>query len=195
MLKSFEKFIESLMFASRWLLAPFYFGLIISLFFLLIVFIKEIIHFVTHFSTDETELILFILTLIDLSFAGYLLIIVIFSGYENFVSKINISNHEDKPEWMGTVDFGGLKLKLVSSINAQIWLGHFDIWDKEGLIIYRNSSIIDRNNLNLENVETLLLDAVNSIDLYFPAFQYILWAGKTSEEALSTVLFETRGEA
>ena len=86
-------------------------------------------------------------------------------------------------------------LKLVSSINAQIWLGHFDVWDKEGLIIYRNSSIIDRNNLNLENVETLLLDAVNSIDLYFPAFQYILWAGKTSEEALSTVLFETRGEA
>ena len=65
MLKSFEKFIESLMFASRWLLAPFYFGLIISLFFLLIVFIKEIFHFVTHFSTDETELILFILTLID----------------------------------------------------------------------------------------------------------------------------------
>ena len=116
MLKSFEKFIESLMFASRWLLAPFYFGLIISLFFLLIVFIKEIMHFVTHFSTDETELILFILTLIDLSFAGNLLIIVIFSGYENFVSKINISDHEDKPEWMGTVDFGGLKLKLVSSI-------------------------------------------------------------------------------
>tara|TARA_B100000989_G_C19412372_1_gene414916 strand:- start:135 stop:659 length:525 start_codon:yes stop_codon:yes gene_type:complete len=117
-LKSFEKFMESLMFASRWLLAPFYFGLIISLFFLLIVFIKEIIHYITHFSTNETELILFILTLIDLSFAGNLLIIVIFSGYENFVSKLNISDHEDKPEWMGTVDFGGLKLKLISSIVA-----------------------------------------------------------------------------
>lgn len=118
MLRSFEKFMESLMFASRWLLAPFYFGLIISLFFLLIVFVKEVIHFIIHFSTDETELILFILTLIDLSFAGNLLIIVIFSGYENFVSKINIKNHEDKPEWMGTVDFGGLKLKLISSIVA-----------------------------------------------------------------------------
>ena len=118
MFKSLEYFIESLMFASRWLLAPFYFGLIISLFFLLIVFIKEIIHFSLNFSTDETELILFILTLIDLSFAGNLLIIVIFSGYENFVSKINVKNHEDKPEWMGTVDFGGLKLKLVSSIVA-----------------------------------------------------------------------------
>tara|TARA_B100000989_G_scaffold264721_1_gene217259 strand:+ start:1736 stop:2239 length:504 start_codon:yes stop_codon:yes gene_type:complete len=118
MFKSFEKFLERLMFASRWILAPFYFGLIISLFFLLIVFIKEIFHFVLNFSTDETDLILFILTLIDLSFAGNLLIIVIFSGYENFVSKINVNNHEDKPEWMGTVDFKGLKLKLVSSIVA-----------------------------------------------------------------------------
>ncbi len=118
MLKSLEKFMENLMFASRWLLAPFYFGLIISLFLLLIVFVKEIFHFVSHFSMNETDLILFILTLIDLSFAGNLLIIVIFSGYENFVSKINIKNHEDKPEWMGTVDFGGLKLKLVSSIVA-----------------------------------------------------------------------------
>ena len=86
--------------------------------FFFIVFVKEIIHFISHFSTNETELILFILTLIDLSFAGNLLIIVIFSGYENFVSKLNINNHEDKPEWMGTVDFGGLKLKLVSSIVA-----------------------------------------------------------------------------
>ena len=118
MLENFEKFMEKFMFASRWLLAPFYFGLIISLFFLLIVFIKEIIHFIMNFTTNETEVILFVLTLIDLSFAGNLLIIVIFSGYENFVSKININNHEDKPEWMGTVDFGGLKLKLVSSIVA-----------------------------------------------------------------------------
>ena len=84
---------------------------------------------------------------------------------------------------------------MVSSINAQIWLGHFDIWDKEGLIVYRNSSILDKRSLNLETIETLLIDAISSIDLYFPAFQYILWAGKTSEEALSTVLFETRGEA
>ncbi|MBC33468.1 MAG: TIGR00645 family protein [Rickettsiales bacterium] len=118
MLKSIEKFMERFMFASRWLLAPFYFGLIISLFFLLIVFVKEIIHYVLNFSTNETDLILFILTLIDLSFAGNLLIIVIFSGYENFVSKINVNQHEDKPEWMGTVDFGGLKLKLISSIVA-----------------------------------------------------------------------------
>ena len=117
-MKSVEIFLEKLMFASRWLMAPFYFGLIISLFLLLIVFLSEIFHFVINFQIDETELILFILTLIDLSFAGNLLIIVIFSGYENYVSKININNHEDKPDWMGTVDFSGLKLKLISSIVA-----------------------------------------------------------------------------
>ena len=85
-------------------------------------------------------------------------------------------------------------LKLVSSINAQLWLGHFDVWDNEGLIVYRNSSILEKSP-NLKTIETLLNDAVSSIDLYFPAFQYILWAGKDSEEALQTVLFETRGEA
>ena len=94
------------MFASRWLLAPFYFWFNYFSFFLLIVFYQRDRSFYwIHFSTNETELILFILTLIDLSFAGNLLLIVIFSGYENFVSKINISDHEDKPEWMGTVDF------------------------------------------------------------------------------------------
>ena len=66
----------------------------------------------------ETELIIWILTLIDLSLAGNLLLIVIFSGYENFVSKMAVGEHEDKPAWMGKVDFGGLKLKLVASIVA-----------------------------------------------------------------------------
>ena len=118
MFRSIEVFLEKLMFASRWIMAPFYFGLIISLFMLLIVFLSEIFHFIINFQINETDLIIFILTLIDLSFAGNLLIIVIFSGYENFVSKINIDNHEDKPDWMGTVDFSGLKLKLISSIVA-----------------------------------------------------------------------------
>ena len=118
MFRSIEVFLEKLMFASRWIMAPFYFGLIISLFMLLIVFLSEIFHFIINFQINETDLIIFILTLIDLSFAGNLLIIVIFSGYENFVSKININNHEDKPDWMGTVDFSGLKLKLISSIVA-----------------------------------------------------------------------------
>ena len=119
MLKSIEHILEKVMFASRWLMAPFYLGLIICLIVLLITFCSELIHFFTGGMTfEETEIILFALTLIDLSFTGNLLLIVIFSGYENFVSKIDIANHEDKPSWMGTVDFSGLKLKLISSIVA-----------------------------------------------------------------------------
>ena len=119
MLKNIEHILEKVMFASRWLMAPFYLGLIICLILLLITFCSELIHFFTGGMTfEETEIILFALTLIDLSFTGNLLLIVIFSGYENFVSKIDVANHEDKPSWMGTVDFSGLKLKLISSIVA-----------------------------------------------------------------------------
>ena len=114
-----EKLIENLIFKARWLMAPFYLGLALSLVVLLIVFINEFIHFFTGgVRFDETSIILLILTLIDLSFTGNLLIMVIFSGYENFVSKIDVGHHEDKPKWMGTVDFSGLKLKLISSIVA-----------------------------------------------------------------------------
>ena len=119
MLKNIEHFLEKVMFASRWLMAPFYLGLIICLILLLITFCSELIHFFTGGMTfEETEIILFALTLIDLSFTGNLLLIVIFSGYENFVSKIDVANHEDKPYWMGTVDCSGIKLKLISTIVA-----------------------------------------------------------------------------
>lgn len=118
-MKLIEETLEKLMFASRWIMAPFYFGLVICLFFLLITFVRELSYFFSDgFVFAETEMILFSLTLIDLSFTGNLLLIVIFSGYENFVSKIDVGDHEDKPSWMGTVDFSGLKLKLISSIVA-----------------------------------------------------------------------------
>ena len=114
-----EKILENIIFKARWLMAPFYLGLAASLIILLIVFVNEFIHFFTGgVRFDETSIILLVLTLIDLSFTGNLLIMVIFSGYENFVSKIDVGQHEDKPKWMGTVDFSGLKLKLISSIVA-----------------------------------------------------------------------------
>jgi|TARA_A100001015_G_scaffold162867_1_gene181008 uncharacterized protein (TIGR00645 family) len=114
-----ERILESIIFKARWLMAPFYLGLAASLIILLIVFVNEFIHFFTGgVRFDETSIILLVLTLIDLSFTGNLLIMVIFSGYENFVSKIDVGQHEDKPKWMGTVDFSGLKLKLISSIVA-----------------------------------------------------------------------------
>lgn len=119
MMRRVEEGLEQLLFASRWLMAPMYLGLVVSLAALLFKFCEEIIHFLPHvFEAKETELILWILSLIDLSLAGNLLLIVIFSGFENFVSKMNVSDHEDRPSWMGKVDFGGLKLKLVASIVA-----------------------------------------------------------------------------
>jgi uncharacterized protein (TIGR00645 family) len=67
---------------------------------------------------SSDQVILVILTLIDLSLAGNLLLIVLFSGYENFVSKLDIEDTTDRPPWMGTVDFSGLKMKLIASIVA-----------------------------------------------------------------------------
>jgi uncharacterized protein (TIGR00645 family) len=117
--KKVENFLEQALFSSRWLLAPFYFGLALSLILLLIKFVAEFAHLALHaFSSTESVVILGVLTLVDLALTGSLLIIVIFSGYENFVSKIDHSNHTDWPEWMGTIDFAALKLKLLSSIVA-----------------------------------------------------------------------------
>ena len=114
-----EKFIEKGLFASRWLMAPFYIGLAIALGVLLFSFMQELFHFIGLLpNITQNEVILGALSLIDLSLAGNLLLIVIFSGYENFVSKLDIGDHKDEPEWMGTVDFSTLKLKLVASIVA-----------------------------------------------------------------------------
>lgn len=114
-----ERFLEEMLFRSRWLLAPFYFGLALSLAVLLIKFGAELLHLITHsFTSTESDVIVGVLTLVDLALTGSLLIIVIFSGYENFVSKLDHSNHDDRPEWMGTIDFSALKLKLLSSVVA-----------------------------------------------------------------------------
>ena len=114
-----ERIIEKGLFASRWIMAPFYIGLSLSLGGLLFSFIQEFWHFITILPTSEpNQVILAILSLIDLSLAGNLMLIVIFSGYENFVSNFDISDHEDQPDWKGTVDFATLKLKLISSIVA-----------------------------------------------------------------------------
>jgi uncharacterized protein (TIGR00645 family) len=114
-----ENFIERLLFSSRWLLAPIYIGLVGGIILVLISFIKEIFHLFANLLTlSQSDAILGILSLIDLSLAGNLLLIVIFSGYENFVSKINTDDHDDHPEWKGSVDFSALKLKLIASIVA-----------------------------------------------------------------------------
>ena len=100
-------------------MAPFYVGLVAALIALLVVFFNEAVHELSHlFVMKPNQAIMMVLTLIDLSLAGNLLLIVIFSGYENFVSKIDTADDEDRPSWMGTVDFSGLKMKLIASIVA-----------------------------------------------------------------------------
>lgn len=142
-MKKIESLLEKTIFASRWILAPFYLGLSLSLLVLLYEFVHEIIDFIkiVH-STDIAGVLLFILSLVDISLAGNLLIIVIFSGYENFVSKIDVKNHEDKPDWMGHVDFTDLKIKLISSIVAisgihllKVFM-NINNYDKDKIILY-----------------------------------------------------------
>ena len=115
-----ENFIESGMFASRWLMAPIY---IILCFALALITFKVLQHFVTSlpYMVDMKlkEVLLFVLQIVDMALIGNLILMIIFAGYENFVSKIEIARSSpDKPSWMGHVDFSGLKLKLVASIVA-----------------------------------------------------------------------------
>lgn len=114
-----ERWLEWLIFQSRWVMAPFYLGLIAALFVLLFKFIQELIHFIAiTVSATEADIILGVLALIDLSLTANLVLIVVFSGYENFVSKIDPEGHPDWPEWMTQIDFSGLKQKLFASIVA-----------------------------------------------------------------------------
>src|SRR4051812_14315043 len=117
-MQKIERAIETVLFQSRWLLAPFYLGLAFCLGLMLIHFAKELFAFVIkiHVAKDA-DVILGVLSLVDLTFTANLVLIVIFSGYENFVSRIDTGSH-DRPEWMTKVDFGGLKQKLVTSIVA-----------------------------------------------------------------------------
>ena len=111
---------ERFLFGSRWLLAPLYVGMVVAVVAVGIKFFQELWHLVTHivdFSGDEV--IGSILALIDLALLANLVLIVIFAGYENFVSKIAAARRsEDRPRWMGHVDFSGLKMKLIGSIVA-----------------------------------------------------------------------------
>jgi uncharacterized protein (TIGR00645 family) len=119
--RGFEHYLEAALFGGRWLLAPMYVGLLLILPLLVWVFLIEVTHELPHLLTAEAkaeDAILLALSLVDLSLAGNLILIVILSGYENFVSKIDTGPGEDRPSWMGKVDFSALKMKLIASIVA-----------------------------------------------------------------------------
>lgn len=115
-----EYFLEVVLFGGRWLLAPLYLGLVLSLIALVVQFIKSFIHLMsTVFSSSLHTTTLDVLELLDITLLGNLIVIIIFSGYENFVSKIGVAeSSEDRPSWMGKVDYSGLKIKLIGSLVA-----------------------------------------------------------------------------
>ena len=87
-------------------------------------------------------------------------------------------------------------LRLISGVNEQLWIGHFDLWSKEGVIMYRQALLLSGGaEPTSAQIESLLLTAIEACERYFQAFQFVVWAGKPASEALATVMFETVGEA
>lgn len=114
-----DKIIERVLFLSRWLLVPLYLGLAASLLFLLAKFTMEFAHVAQGIlDLSERQVMLSVLSLIDIALVANLLLMVVLSGYENFVSRIDLPIGTERPSWMGNLDFSGLKLKLLGSITA-----------------------------------------------------------------------------
>ncbi len=121
-MKEIEKGFEHVLFASRWLLAPIYLGLVGALVVLLYKFLKNLWLLVVGLQNpagQDADIIIGVLSLVDVSLVMNLLVIIILSGYENFVSKMDdLHGHEDRPDWMGHIGFSDLKIKLIGSIVA-----------------------------------------------------------------------------
>ena len=114
-----ERAIERLLFASRWILAPVYLGLSIALIALGIKFFMELFHLLSDVvSMGEADLVLILLGLVDMVLVGSLIVMVMFSGYENFVSSLDVDQGGEKLSWLGKLDANSLKLKVASSIVA-----------------------------------------------------------------------------
>jgi hypothetical protein len=85
---------------------------------------------------------------------------------------------------------------LISMINEQLWVGHFDLWVKDGLVMYRHALVLAGGvTASNRQCEALLATALDACERYFPAFQFVVWSGKSAREALDSAMFETAGEA
>jgi len=114
-----ERWVEKLLFASRWILAPVYLGMSLALLALGIKFFAEVYHLLgTIMDVTEADMVLRLLALVDMVLVGSLIVMVMFSGYENFVSKIDVKDGGDSLGWLGKLDASSLKLKVAASIVA-----------------------------------------------------------------------------
>ena len=85
--------------------------------------------------------------------------------------------------------------RLVAQINEQLWLGHFDLWKEDGLLLYRNGLLLAGADTHVGQCEALLKAALEACERYYQSFQFVLWAGKSPEDALAATLLETQGQA
>lgn len=126
------------------------------------------------------------------------------------VSKGNWTDYQLSFTWMNEIealhlacafDFkaGKLRLgdiyKLMALINEQLWLGHFDLWKEDGLLLYRHGLLLAGADTHVGQCEALLKAALEACERYYQSFQFVLWAGKSPEEALAATLLETQGQA
>lgn len=119
MLKQLEWAIERAIYSARWLQAPLYLGLMVTLLVLVVKFFGELLHLTAiAWSASEGEIVLYVLTLVDVVMVANLIIMVMISGYENFVSRIDPADAAERLAWFGKLDHGSLKIKLASSIVA-----------------------------------------------------------------------------
>lgn len=114
-----ESVVERLLYRARWILAPIYLGLSVALIALGIKFFQEIFHLFLHiFEMKEADMVLVVLSLIDMAMVGGLIVMVMMSGYENFVSTLDVAEDEEKLSWLGKMDSSSLKAKIAASIVA-----------------------------------------------------------------------------
>jgi hypothetical protein len=85
--------------------------------------------------------------------------------------------------------------RLIAMINEQLWLGHFDLWKDDGMLLYRHGLLLAGANTHVSQCEALLHGALEACERYYQTFQFLLWAGKSPEDALAATMLETRGQA
>jgi hypothetical protein len=86
--------------------------------------------------------------------------------------------------------------RLIAAINEQLWVGHFDIWTHTGMVMYRQALVLPGGlTASTAQCEAMLVGAIHACERYYPAFQFVVWAGKSASEAISAAMFDTEGEA
>jgi hypothetical protein len=86
--------------------------------------------------------------------------------------------------------------QLIARVNEQLWIGHFDVWTQDGIVLFRHALVLAGGVVASDKqCQALITAALDTCERYFPAFQFVVWAGKTASEAMNAAMFETSGEA